>query len=119
VGNVPLGSLIDRLRAAAGQPALEVGADEAAASERPAWIDVCPIVDTYDARATIESGGHPMPQVMSALANLKGNESYLLITPFVPAPLVDLAAQKGFESWTGKEAPEKVLTYFRKKGSAS
>lgn len=115
VGNVPLGSLISRLREAAGQEPPQ-STEEPAAPEgaRPAWADPALVVRTYDARETIESDGHPMQQVMSDLARLKGEEVYALITPFVPAPLIDLAAGKGFLAWSAREGTEMIRTYFRK-----
>lgn len=115
VGNVPLAALIGRLRAAAGQEprdgSVETTEDAAA---RPVWADPAAVTRTFDARETIESGGHPMPQVMSDLAQLKPGEVYALVTPFVPAPLVDLAAQKGYRAWSSQESTELVRTYFTK-----
>jgi curved DNA-binding protein CbpA len=115
VGNVPLGSLISRLREAVGQePAQSTEEPAGHQGERPAWADPAAVTRTFDARETIESGGHPMPRVMSDLAELKCDEVYALITPFVPAPLIDLAAGKGFQAWSAAEGPGVVRTYFRK-----
>ena len=113
VGNVPIGRLIDALRAAAGQDTGYSGEeshpDEAA---RPAWAKPGAVVRTFDARALIQAGSHPMPQVMTDLAALKPDEVYVLVTPFVPAPLIDLAAQKGFAAWSSREEADTVRTYF-------
>ncbi|NWG14012.1 MAG: DUF1858 domain-containing protein [Acidobacteria bacterium] len=115
VGNVPIGLLIGQLRAAIGQEPAQSG-EETVEHEgaRPAWADPAVAARSYDARETIESGGHPMPQVMRDLAELKSDEVYVLITPFVPAPLIDLAAAKGFRAWTAREGPGTVRTYFRR-----
>ena len=116
VGNVSLGLLIDRLREAIGQGRVET-LDEGSAGkgERPPWVDPAAVVRAFDARQTIESGGHPMPQVMSDLATLEPGQIYLLVTPFAPAPLIDLASQKGFKCWSAREGPEMVQTYFARK----
>jgi len=116
VGNVPLGSLIERLRSAVGQESDAAQPDEAAETvPRPAWADPAAAKLEFDARELIESGGHPMPQVMGDLAELGPQESYLLVTAFLPAPLVDLAAQKGFEHWSEHPDPNLFRTYFRRK----
>jgi hypothetical protein len=51
---------------------------------------------------------------MSDLAVLAGAEVYQLLTPFVPAPLVDLARSKGFASYSVKEGDALVRTFFRR-----
>lgn len=113
VGNVPIGMLIDRLREAAGQGPLGMQEDAPDSPvARPSWADPAAVAKTFDARATIEAGGHPMPQVMQGLEELQAGQVYALITPFVPAPLIDLAAQKGFKAWSIREGPELVRTYF-------
>jgi hypothetical protein len=119
VSGVPLGALLERLRAGAGLPPLAVAADDAgAAAERPRWLgDGAAVARTNDARAAIEAGEHPMPRVMADLAALPAGDIYLLVTPFVPAPLVDLAREKGFESFSVSEAEGLVRTYFRRGGT--
>ena len=57
-----------------------------------------------------------MPQVMADLATLGHAQVYELVTPFVPAPLLDLARGKGFASYSVTEAPGLVRSYFRKEG---
>ena len=117
VSGVPLGVLIERLRAGAGLSPIVVSDEPiGAASERPAWAAVGSAVRTLDARAAIESGEHPMPQAMADLARLGDGQVYQLVTPFVPAPLLDLARQEGFESFSVTEAPGLVRTFFRKEG---
>jgi hypothetical protein len=83
---------------------------------RPAWAVEGAVIRTLDARAAIEAGEHPMPQVMADLAKLGDAQVYELVTPFVPAPLLDLARGKGFASYTVTEAPGLVRSYFRKEG---
>jgi uncharacterized protein (DUF2249 family) len=116
VGGVPLGRMINALREAAGQKPADVAADGMpAAAARPKWAADAQIAGTLDARPMLERGEHPMPEVMAALGRLEAGRVYLLITPFVPAPLIDLAAKKGFEAWSGTEGAEVVKTFFRRK----
>jgi hypothetical protein len=118
VSGVPLGTLVARLRAGAGLTPLAL-ADEPGAppAERPAWASERAALRTHDARAAIEAGEHPMPRVMADLAALPGDAVYQLVTPFVPAPLVDLARTKGFASYSAVEADSLVRTFFRRDGA--
>jgi hypothetical protein len=117
VSGVPLGVLVSRLRAGAGLAPTEVADGEsgaAAPAERPPWTDDRHVARTHDARPAIAAGEHPMPRVMADLGALAGGEVYALVTPFVPAPLVDLARGKGFESYSASGADGVVRTYFRR-----
>ncbi len=118
VSGVALGVLVERLRAGAGLAPAAVGAESAAApAERPAWAVEREVSRTHDARAAIEAGDHPMPRVMADLAALREGEVYALVTPFVPAPLVDLAREKGFLGFSVAEGEGLVRTYFRRGGA--
>ncbi|HET9594284.1 MAG TPA: DUF1858 domain-containing protein [Anaeromyxobacteraceae bacterium] len=115
VSGVPLGTLVARLRAAAGlAPAGAGDRPDAAPAERPAWAATSEVTSRHDARAAIAAGEHPMPAVMAALAALPEGGVHELVTPFVPAPLVDLARAKGFASFSVVESEGLVRTYFRR-----
>jgi hypothetical protein len=115
VGGVPLGSLVERLRAAAGLPPLALAAEGGGGpSPRPAWAAEASAARTHDARAAIEAGEHPMPRVIADLVALAEGEVYQLLTPFVPAPLVDLAKGKGFEAFSVAAEEGLVRTFFRR-----
>jgi hypothetical protein len=119
VSGVPLGALIERLRGAAGLPQLAVNDDAEAPGQRPPWAQDASVTTRHDARGAIEAGEHPMPRVMADLAALPGAAVYLLITPFVPAPLVDLAREQGFVAHSVTEAEGVVRTYFQRSAAAS
>jgi uncharacterized protein DUF1858 len=115
VSGVALGVLVERLRAGAGLPPLALSDDGGGPPlERPGWAVEAAATRTFDARAGIEAGEHPLPRVMSDLATLADAEVYQLLTPFVPAPLVDLARSKGFDSYSVKESAAMVRTFFRR-----
>ena len=116
VGGVPLGVLVERLRSAVGLAPLaaEGEADRAPAAVRPAWTSEREVARTHDARAAIEAGEHPMPRVMTNLTALADGSVYELVTPFVPAPLVDLARGKGFEAYSVVCSEGLVRTFFRR-----
>jgi hypothetical protein len=84
----------------------------------PPWAALGAVTGRHDARAAIVAGEHPLPKVMTDLAALGADGVYELVTPFVPAPLVDVARQKGFESFSAAAAPGLVRTYFRRAKTA-
>ncbi len=112
VGGVSLGTIITTLRKCAGLDAAEVGdtADDSSATP-PSWFSPEKIAKTLDARPMLEDGQHPITIVMKDLDTLPGGAIYELITPFVPAPLLDMAKQKGFESWSVSESEDCVKSY--------
>lgn len=115
VSGVPLGVIVARLREGAGLPPAAIADERAdATGERPAWAREAAATRTRDARAAIEAGEHPMPAVLADLAALGRDGVYQLVTPFVPAPLVDLARDKGFASHSVAESETLVRTFFRR-----
>jgi hypothetical protein len=106
-GGVSLGKLITDLRAAAGVE------DQTQPAAAPDWVTAAARTVTLDARPQLAAGGHPLEAVMQGLSELGGGEVYEMLTPFVPAPLVDMARSRGFDAfsiWQGETAH----TYFRK-----
>jgi hypothetical protein len=49
---------------------------------------------------------------MTELSTLEEGQIYELVTPFLPAPLIDSAKAKGFRAWSKSEAGGVVRTYF-------
>lgn len=116
VGGVSLGELIATLRTAAGCEE-EWSDDEHASSgggNRPAWLDEANVVETLDAREMIESGGHPLPQVLSAIKQLGPGKIFLLVAPFTPAPMIDRVRNDGNLAWTEQVGPQEFKTYFKR-----
>ena len=116
VGGVPLGELINRLRREAGLEEQAVAASAAGDEEQPApdWADERHVVATLDARPLIERGDHPMQLIISNLKRLEPGQVFTLVTPFVPAPIIDHARSLGFESWTKKVDANTYTTFFRR-----
>ncbi len=71
---------------------------------------------TYDARADLAAGAHPVQRVMRELGDLPPDGIYELVTPFLPAPLIDMAKAKGFSVWSEKRGDDEVRTYFGREG---
>lgn len=125
IGDLPLGEVIMRLREAAGIGPVAPGAafdtedpsmshpEPNAYLPRPDWAVVAP-AKSLDARAMIEGGGHPLEAVMKDLAALPAGGVYELVTPFVPAPLIDVAKGRGFLAWSAPPEAGVFRTLFRR-----
>ncbi len=116
IGGLPLATMINSLRKAAGleETATAEGSGTNTA-EKPDWVDFSAVAKSLDAGPILEKGEHPLGLVMNELKDLEPGQIYELITPFVPAPLIDTAKGKGYLAWTKSEGSEKFLTYFKQK----
>ena len=114
LGNISLGKLINELRTAVGHEDSfdDHNQDLKQFSNTPVWFAEENIVKTLDARPMLISGEHPVNIVMKEIADLQNSQIYELITPFLPAPLIDMAKKKGFQNWTRQEESEMFRTYF-------
>ncbi|HWQ81246.1 MAG TPA: DUF1858 domain-containing protein [Ignavibacteria bacterium] len=114
VGRVSLSILINELRSAVGQGNTELGEEKSTGRNKPEWASPDKIKYEYDAREDLESGVHPVNKVVKESSEMSENEVYLLVTPFTPAPLIDLLVSKGFEVYSEEESPAKVCTYIKR-----
>jgi uncharacterized protein (DUF2249 family) len=115
MGGVPLGTMIETLRKAAGITASDVPEGDVNPVEdagQPEWVSSRLVVRSLDARPLLQAGEHPVNRVLGDLGELKKGQAYELLTPFLPAPLIDLAKQKGYAAWSKAEAPELYRTLF-------
>lgn len=102
VGNVSLNELVNKLRKEAGQnvesfiESLNMKTDTIQKPEK--------IKEIYDASPDLESGVHPLAKVMNAIKDLDEGECYLLVTPFLPAPLIEKVMEKNYKV---KSEPQK------------
>jgi hypothetical protein len=117
IGEVPIGSLINTLRSALGiEEKWTSGSDgEKDSHSVPDWFAQTKIAALLDAAPILEAGEHPLNRVMSDLQKLAPGEIYELLTPFVPAPLLDAVEKKGFEVWSQKQPDGTVRSYFCKR----
>ena len=104
IANLPVETLVNRLRLMAGQPILEgfeINADDFEGTQ-PGWLTTKDPVKTFDATEIIRTGGMPLGQIMDDLEGLPEGEIYLLITPMLPVPLLEKARDKGYRTWSEK-----------------
>ncbi|MFB3905774.1 MAG: DUF1858 domain-containing protein [Acidobacteriota bacterium] len=118
MGGIPVPRMINELRRAAGFQAVAVPTEGAAepSSRKPSWYRPECVVETMDARPMLEAGEAPISAVLKELRQLAPGQCLELITPFRPAPLVDVARKQGFEAWS-VEREQLYRTYFTPKGS--
>jgi uncharacterized protein (DUF2249 family) len=53
-------------------------------------------VQTLDVRALMAGGEQPFPKIMRAIGKLATGDRLLLITPFLPSPLIEKLQSEGF-----------------------
>jgi len=114
IGKVPLKDLINRLRRDAGieeEFAADIDEDVIAAEE-PEWFTPSRITVTLDARPLLEAGEHPVQRVLNECRALKTGDIYELVTPFLPAPLIESAGKQGLRAWSKEEGEGVYRTYF-------
>ena len=113
LGKVSLPEMINRLREKAGlQEKFEVDEEvEIVSKEEPAWFSPTRIVQSFDARPMLGSGEQPIQRVFNECRDLKEGDIYELITPFLPAPLIDSAKEKGYLAWSREEPTGIFKTY--------
>lgn len=117
VGGVGLGRMIDELRAAAGvETPFEEGSPSGDERRPPSWFPGRRIERRLDIRPLLEKGEHPLGKVLSELGRLEPGTVCELTAPFVPAPLIDVARQRGFEAWWEEKGPEEVAVCFYRPG---
>ena len=116
VGKVPLAELIIKLRVEAGLSGEDNIDDEnsSISSGRPSWFDESHIKRSLDARDMLDRGEHPVGQVLAELKEFEKGKIYELITPFLPAPLLDKVRDQGFNVWSEEKKPGEVRSYFSK-----
>jgi hypothetical protein len=114
VGGVSVGTLINRLRMAVNQGETEPPADMNIENSKPQWITKEKVVTEYDAREDIENNVHPVNRVIKETSEMEGDSVYLLISPFAPAPLIDMLADKKFDVYSEEQSPGCFYTYIKK-----
>lgn len=106
--------LVNKLRREAGQDEIIAVSDQHEQFNIPTWVDSADIHAQLDITPLIESGKHPLGQVLEMLSELPRGKLLLIIAPFYPAPLADKAREKGFEVFSQSVMDSKVHTYFYK-----
>ncbi|MFH0734549.1 MAG: DUF1858 domain-containing protein [bacterium] len=115
IGQIPLGELVNALRREADLEEFKIN-DSITLEDslKPDWLIEEKIVTTYDAIEDIANGLHPVGKVITAAESLTEGKIYLLITNFVPAPLIKKGEDMGLKVFNTQIADKKFGTYFCK-----
>lgn len=114
VGNVKVEDLINVLRREVGQDNITQSNDSEYNTTQPSWFLASKIKQELDIRGMLAAGEQPVNQVLSDLHKLPENEIYLVIAPFIPAPLIDKATSLKINHWIDKVEAELFKVYFMK-----
>lgn len=72
-----------------------------------------------DVRPLIAAGEEPFPKIMASIDALGADETLLLVTPFMPSPLIEILHSNGFEARPERRSDGAWQTRFRRdSGSA-
>lgn len=115
VGKVSLNDMINKLREAVGQGKGDFANVSEKNKEKPSWLNDENVKLTYDAREDLDNGIQPLNKVIKETIALNPGEKYLLVTSFIPLPIIDLLEGKGFESFSAVINDNEVKNYFLKK----
>lgn len=89
--------LVTALREAAGQQPLgETSPEGPSTSGQHAWIQSLRVVARIDAEQLLAAGTNPLQAVNAQLSSLGAGEAISVTSSFVPAPLIDAVAARGF-----------------------
>lgn len=69
-------------------------------------------VRTLDVRPLIARGEEPFTKIMALVATVAPGESFVLLTPFLPAPLIEKLQSEGFETRPERRADGSWQTQF-------
>jgi len=117
VARLPVGEVVNKLRAAVGQEALtlkEAGHDASYFTSQPDWFVPGTVVATIDERESANADEMPLKRVAQEASSLKEGQVLELITTFLPAPGIDIMKAKGFQVWPVEEESGLIRTYFSK-----
>ena len=114
VGNVSLSELVNKLRKTAGQLEIEIDDEKSTIVPKPEWVKDENIKTIYNASIDLDSGQQPITRVTKEINKLNKDDIYLLITPFLPAPLIKIIEDKGCITYSAKINKNHVQTFIKK-----
>lgn len=116
IGGLNVGEMISVLRKAAGMESSSsnILSDVKIQNTVPEWFDDENIFLTFNASNIIERGESPMKDILERANLITENKIMLLITPFIPVPILELLESKGYKTWSKNCKENEVYTYIKK-----
>ncbi len=116
LGKVSLSEIINTLRMEVGQALFdETGMASNIIEDEPDWFNDEKITVRFDATPVINAGQNPMQDILKNLDKISREEIFLLITPFIPAPIIEIIGKKGYTHYCLKIDDVVFHTYFFQK----
>ena len=116
VGGINIGEMVATLRKVIGQDTSSPNiSDNKQEETKPEWVNQKEISLIFDASDIIERGDSPMKDILNNVKLIDVNTIMVLTTPFVPSPIIELLATKGYLSWSEIGENDKSYTYITKK----
>lgn len=69
-------------------------------------------IRTLDVRPLISRGEEPFKKIIAVVSSLSADESLMLITPFLPSPLIEKLRSEGFQAQPERAAGGWWQTHF-------
>lgn len=69
---------------------------------------------TLDVRPVIAAGDEPFTKIMSAVAAVEVGETLVIVTPFLPSPLIEKLQSEGFAARPERRGDGSWQTSFRR-----
>lgn len=91
VGKMELPELISKLRKITGEDFDSTNFSSFNPENYSVYVD-------YNAIKDLQTGLHPVGKVISEIKDLPKNSVYILTTPFIPSPLIDMVQKQGFST---------------------
>lgn len=114
IGGVKVEELINKLREHVGQNVIEVVDDinPNYTTTKPNWFDDLNVKGLIDIREMLNSGEQPVHEVLSQIKKLQKGDILKIISPFIPAPLLDKSLSMSYQHWLLKISDEEFWVYF-------
>jgi hypothetical protein len=100
IGNIPLDTLINTLRQATGMTdAIISNYDDGKSFTQATWLKDYKTIRTIDIRPLLEKGEQPVSLVIHAAKELHIKETLVVVNSFVPAPLMEILKERGYQQF--------------------
>jgi len=113
LGNIPVTEIINTLRSEVGQDLFNESNIQGEINfKQPEWFNEEKVTVKFDATELINAGQNPMQEIFRHLELTGKGELFLLSTPFVPAPIIELIQKKEYTHYCHQKDQERCDTYF-------
>ena len=113
VGGMPVNDLVNKLRAAVGQEAIDsedAGESLSYFSGQPEWFATAGIVTSIDERAA-DPNQMPIVAVLQKTVRLQAGEILELVTTFLPAPGIEITKSTALQLSSLHQRPDFIRTH--------